>query len=301
MPAKPEHEFTEEHPVDSTDHLNELERVSKDEYTRANTALKQALSDVISQNQKMLSNMQATLAKANIFVASDAMKPKVSDHPTVVVTDPKTGSTELAAKEAKVKTVIANAQLADKKNSNGEAHEAKLGKYTALAAALTASAPIMLQLFQVFKRAMNGEDITGALGNVSNEALIMSLAQEWQNEDDTTYWNDFADFFMTHTAVTSVVTGANAPAGTKPPDPTSADLVMILHYSSILNPVPVTTIFSWASAKEKSDAVDALKLIYLANDKATFIRGLANITVNKKAVPRGIQAQLGELAVANSL
>jgi hypothetical protein len=292
-----EHEFTAEYDVDSKDHENELERVSQEQQNRADKALRTAIDSVVTQNKKIVSDLQKLTATVNNFVAQDAMKSKVSEQVGVTTTDKKTGATDLAAREAKVKAVIDTAKAADKSNSNGEAHEAKLGKLAAFAAIVTAGGPLMLHVFQILRKAMAGEDISGELGDAASEALIMALVMQWQNETDDAYWDDFANFFKASTATKAALTGKPA----VPPDPTSADLVLILHYSSILNPVPATAGFAWASSKEKTTAVDALTGSYKVNSKETFIRSLAKITVSGNSVPRGIQAQLGELAVANAI
>ncbi len=115
-----------------------------------------------------------------------------------------------------------------------------------------------------------------ALLDAADSALIMSLVKKWQAETDQEYWDDFANFYQAHT-VAKDVGGAAAGAAPTRPDPTSADLVLILHYSSILNPVPMASGFTWATAKEKADKVDELTKLYTPDiaGKVNFIKRLA--------------------------
>lgn len=295
MAAAEEH-FTEEHDVDSQDHEKELERVSDEEQKRADASLKQAMQDVVKSNRQLVTEIKSLVGKMNTLAATEALKPKASQHEGVVTTNPSAGKADLDAREKKVETVLKKAEHADKQNGNGKASEAKLGKTAAFCAIITAGGPFMLQVFQIFRDAMDGKDISGSLADAGNEAAIMGLVKRWQGETDAQYWSDFASYFEAHTALVG--------AATARPDPSTADLVLILHYSSILNPVPLAAGFSWQTAKEKADAVDALKKTYdpsSVSGKADFIRGLANIKVRGSAVPRGVQANLGEIAVANAL
>ncbi|MEZ5865409.1 MAG: hypothetical protein R3D25_15585 [Geminicoccaceae bacterium] len=296
--AKPEEHFTEEHDTDSIEHEKELDRVSDEEHHRADAQLKQAMDSVVASNKALVTEIQTLVAKLNTQVATEAMKPKVSEHKGVVITDETTGKTELAAKEQKVSKVLKHGDSQDKGNANGAATEGKLGKTAAFCAIVTAGGPFMLQVFQLFRDAMDGKDISGALANAANEAAIMGLARQWQGETDQAYWGHFADYFQTHTAIVDTAQAAGAQ-----PVPTGADLVLILHYASILNPVQLTANFVWSTAKEKADKVDELKKVYdpSISGKVNFIKSLANIKVNGQAVPRGVQANLGEIAVADAL
>ncbi|SUS06499.1 hypothetical protein DF3PB_2900002 [uncultured Defluviicoccus sp.] len=301
MPHAEEH-FTEEHATDSEEHREELERVSKDERDRARTTLRQAMTDIVNSNKTLVKSIENLTARMNNLDAKEALKAKVSEHPGVVTKDPATGKNELATKEKKVGKVLENADANNNDNSNGAAKEAKLGKTAAFCAIVTALGPYMLNIFQLFRDAMAGKDITSGLLDAADSALIMSLVKKWQAETDQEYWDDFANFYQAHT-VAKDVGGAAAGAAPTRPDPTSADLVLILHYSSILNPVPMASGFTWATAKEKADKVDELTKLYTPDiaGKVNFIKSLASIKVRGNTVPRGVQANLGEIAVANTI
>lgn len=293
-------EFTPEHDIDSSAHEAELERVRDEEHQRADAKLKAEMAKVISSNKRLVAQMKAVVAKLNVPDAKAAVAPAVSKQDGVVVTDAATGGKALAAKEAKVADVLDAAGKADDKasgTSSGPAKEAKLGKTAAFCAMLTVAGPYMAQVFQLIRDAMQGKDVTQALGSLADASLIMGLVKQWQSESDAQYWSDFASFYQAHTAVVGSLSGATAP------EPTSADLLLILHYTSVLNPTPVTDGFSWDSAQQKVDAVEALSKTYAATaaGKVSFIQGLANIQVGGMPVPRGVQAQLGELAVADAI
>lgn len=296
--ATDERDFTEEHEIDSPEHDRELERVADEERKRADAGLKQAMNDVVASNKALVGEIQALVAKLDIKAATEALKPKVSEHKGVVISDGNTGKADLAAKEDKVAKVLKKAEARDKSDGNGAAKEAKLGKTAAFCAIVTAGGPFMLQVFQLFRDAMEGKDISGALADAANEAAIMALAAQWRNETDQDYWGHFAEYFQTHAAVVDTA----SLAGLQPP-PTSADLVLILHYASILNPVPLTANFVWQTAQEKADKVEDLKKVYdpSISGKVNFIRSLATIQVRGNAVPRGVQANLGEIAVADAI
>lgn len=294
--ASVEEHFTEEHDVDSKEHEAELSRVSDEEQKRTDASLKQAMQDVVQSNKQLVGEIRNLVGKINTQVATEAVKPKVSEHLGVVTKNLSAGKADLDAREKKVETVLKKAQSENKQNGSGTASEAKLGKTAAFCAILTAGGPFMLQVFQLFRDAMAGKDITGALANAADAATIMALVKQWQGATDAQYWSDFASYFEAHAAIID----AAAPA----PEPTSADLVLILHYSSILNPVPLTANFTWNTAQEKADKVDELKKIYDPSSiagKTNFIRSLASIKVRGMSVPRGVQANLGEIAVANAI
>ncbi len=298
--AKPEEHFTEEHDTSSTAHEAELDRVGKEEHQRAaaQIELRKAMDNVVASNKALVTEIQTLVKTLNTQVSTEAMKPKVSEHKGVVTTDETTGKTELAAKEKKVETVLRKAENNDKGTGNGAATEGKLGKTAAFCAIVTAGGPFMLQVFQLFRDAMDGKNISGALGDAVNEAAIMALARQWQGETDQDYWSHFADYFQTHTAVVNTAHAAGVQ-----PEPTGADLVLILHYSSILNPVPLTANFTWSTAQAKADKVEELRKVYdpSISGKVNFIKSLANIKVNGQPVPRGVQANLGEIAVADAI
>jgi hypothetical protein len=233
-------------------------------------------------------------------IARDALQPKLVEHDAETVSDSSTGGSDLDDLNDKVDKLLKNADSENASQDNGAAKESKFSKLAAASAALVGLMPFMKDLYQLLVKASNGSLTPTDLADAGDRALVLGLMAKWKNESDADYWKDFASFYEIHNAGSS----AAAAAGIAKEDPTSADLCLILNLTSRMFPVSPTQPFSWPTATDKVDAVKNLAATFdpsSLSGKVSFITSLAGLQLNGQALPRGVQAEIGALAVAEKV
>jgi hypothetical protein len=297
---RPEIHYSAEPDPASTDYDDEQERIAEDATARDLARTTRILADVISNQTALTSDIASLVGKLTNKAARDALEPKLATHDAETVADASKGGPDLDALEKKVDKLLQAAETENKQNDNGAAKEGKFSKAVVALSALVAAMPFIKDLFELLVKAANGTLTASDISDAADRALIEGLIAGWKNETDTEYWEDCATFYQVHNAGSAV----KVAAGITKEDPTCADMCLILNLTTRMFPVPPTKPFSWPTAQDKVDTVKTLAKTLDATKlagKVAFIKSLADLKFNSNALPRGIQSEIGALAVAEAI
>lgn len=278
MADVPEERLTEEHPDPEQERVEEEREAEERREELSDTVLKAAERITGDARTITVNIMVGTAATPN---AERALSVEPVKDPKVTTVDASVGAGEKKASDDEVKKVADEAAGSDPKEA-AKKKEGSLRKYVFAFTLFSLIGPQLKAVFEGLTRAVAGEKMDELITDAGQRAALAVIATEWRNEDDATYWADFAGLVERLSL-------------------TAADCVYFLQFTMLLYPVEAGDDFEWSTSKDLTDKVDELMTIYsedTAKGKSAVIKALPDLKYAGLPLPRLVAADLGQRAMA---